>query len=93
MPCRNSEIISLASRSAFNSLPNKKFLESSKLKALADDDISVIQQLNFRLGRVKKHCGKRRKCMLPAFSPFPTMYSKVVFYGVVKSFKDCVERS
>ena len=26
----------------------------------------------------KKHCGKRRKCLLPAFSPFPTMFSKVV---------------
>ena len=22
-----------------------------------------------------KHCGKRRKCWLPAFSPFPTMFS------------------
>ena len=23
----------------------------------------------------RKHCGKRRKCWLPAFSPFPTMFS------------------
>ena len=22
-----------------------------------------------------KHCEKRRKCLLPAFSPFPTMFS------------------
>ena len=22
-----------------------------------------------------KHCGKRRKCWLPAFSPFPTLFS------------------
>ena len=22
-----------------------------------------------------KHCGKKRKCWKPAFSPFPTMYS------------------
>ena len=22
-----------------------------------------------------KHCGKRRKCWWPAFSPFPTMFS------------------
>ena len=22
-----------------------------------------------------KHCGKRRKCWLPAFSPFPTAFS------------------
>ena len=29
-----------------------------------------------------KHCGKRRKCWLPAFSPFPTMFLKAVFLGV-----------
>ena len=23
----------------------------------------------------RKHCGERRKCCLPAFSPFPTMFS------------------
>ena len=23
----------------------------------------------------RKYCGKRRKCWLPAFSPFPTMFS------------------
>ena len=26
-----------------------------------------------------KHCGKRRKCWLPAFSPFPTMFSRAFF--------------
>ena len=29
----------------------------------------------------RKHCGKRRKCWLPAFYPFPTMYSKGFFVG------------
>ena len=24
-----------------------------------------------------KHCGKRRKCWLPAFSPFPTVFSTI----------------
>ena len=24
-----------------------------------------------------KHCGKRRKCWLPAFSPFPSMFSTI----------------
>ena len=23
---------------------------------------------------VRKHCGKKRKCWCPAFSPFPTMF-------------------
>ena len=33
----------------------------------------------------RKHCGKRRKCWLPAFSPFPTMFSKGVIVRVVKA--------
>ena len=37
----------------------------------------------------RKHCGKRRKCWLPAFSSFPAMFSKGFFHGVVKS-RDCV---
>ena len=30
----------------------------------------------FLSGIGRKHCGKRRKCWLPAFSPFPTMFLK-----------------
>ena len=26
----------------------------------------------------RKHCGKRRKCWLPAFSPFPTMFCSLL---------------
>ena len=44
----------------------------------------------------RKHCGKRRKCWLPAFSPFPTMvspfptiFSKGLLFWVIKS-SDCV---
>ena len=37
----------------------------------------------------RKQFGKRRKCWLPAFSPFPTMFSKDFFLRVVKS-RDCV---
>ena len=32
----------------------------------------------------KKHCGKRRKCWLSEFSPFPTMFSKGFFFRVFK---------
>ena len=28
------------------------------------------------IGKGRKHCGKMRKCWLPAFSPFPMMFSK-----------------
>ena len=40
-------------------------------------------------GMAGKHCGKWRKCWLPAFSPFPTMFSKSLFLRVVNS-RDCV---
>ena len=37
----------------------------------------------------RKHCGKSRKCWLPAFSTFLKMFSKGFLYRVVKS-RDCV---
>ena len=40
-------------------------------------------------GKVRKYCEKRRKCWLPAFSSFPTMFSKGFLFKVVKS-RDCV---
>ena len=43
----------------------------------------------FWFGKSRKDCGKRRKCWLPAFSPFPTMLSKAFLSRVVKSC-DCV---
>ena len=56
----------------------------------------MIEKLEFVLvgvaicfGKGRKHCGKRRKCWLTAFSPFPTMYSKGFFHRVIKSC-DCV---
>ena len=40
-------------------------------------------------GKGRKHCGKRRKCWYPAFSPFPTMFSKALLLRVV----DCIVES
>ena len=59
-------------------LPNDKILELSKFKAYADDKINATRSLNFVLGGVKNILGKRRKCWLPAFSPFPKMFSKAL---------------
>ena len=39
-------------------------------------------------GKSRKHCVKRRKCRLPAFSPFHAMFSKGFFFKVVKCW-DC----
>ena len=33
-------------------------------------------KIELDLGKVRKYFGKRRKCWLAAFSPFPTMFSK-----------------
>ena len=40
----------------------------------------------------RKHCGKRRKCWLPAFSPFTKKFSRDFFLVVVNS-RDCVIKS
>ena len=48
---------------------------------------SLILEICFWKGR--KHCGKRRKYLLLAFSPFPTMFSKGFFLKVVKSRDFC----
>ena len=48
----------------FNSLPNDKFLDWSKLNALADDKINVTEKLEFVLRRLRKHYGKSSKCWL-----------------------------
>ena len=59
----------------------------SKFKAFADDKINVTPKICLRKGR--KQCGKRRKCRLPAFFPFPTMFSNGFLYRVIFS-RDCV---
>ena len=38
-----------------------------------------------------KHCGKRRKCWLPALSPSPTLFSKAFFLRVIES-RDCLAK-
>ena len=61
-------------------------MDLSKLKALAD---KCDLKADICFGKSRKHCGKRGKCWLPAFSPFPTMFSKGYFLRVVKS-RDCL---
>ena len=60
---------------SLNYLPNDKILDSSKLKAFADEKINVAQKFKIIIWRCRKHCGKRRKSWLQAFSPFATMFS------------------
>ena len=74
-------------------LPNNKILDQSKFKVFAVK-INVTKKKkneNFSV-KGRKRCGKRRKCWLLAFSPFPTMFSKGVFGRVIKS-RVCVVKS
>ena len=73
-----------------NPFPNNKILSLLKSKAFADDKITVTEKIC--LCKSRKHYGKRRKCWLPAFSPFPTMFSVGFFLRVIKSW-DCVVKS
>ena len=74
-----------------NSLPNDKTLDVAKLKALADDELHVARMVNSRFDKSGKHCGKRTKFWLPAFSPFNKVFS-CAFLTVIKS-RDCVVKS
>ena len=75
-----------------NAVPNRNFFDRSQLKAFADNENKCNLKKEILFGMGGKHCGKRRKCWLPAFSPFPTMFSKAFFSRGVKS-RDCVGKS
>ena len=68
-------------RFLFNPLLNDKISDWSKLKAFTDDKIDVTKKWKFVSGRVENIVGK---CWLPAFSHFPTMFSKGSLSGLLK---------
>ena len=45
---------------------------------------TLFKRQNFVLNIAESIVGKRQKCWLSAFSPFPTMFSKDFFASVVK---------
>ena len=62
----------------------------TKLKAFADNKLNVAElKMTISLSDRVENTGKRRKCWLPAFSPFPTVFSKAASFRTVKS-RDCV---
>ena len=67
-------------------------LVQSKFQAFADDKKKCDQKIEICVGKGRKHCRKKKKCWLPAFSPFPTMFSKGLIPRVVKS-RDSVVKS
>ena len=66
----------------FNSLPGDKILALSKF---AHDHFNVTQNIKLVFCKVEKIPGNRKNCWLPAFSPFPTMFSKGCSLKGIKS--------
>ena len=75
---------------SLNHFANGKFLDWSIFKVFADDKINMTEKKNeISSKKERKLGGERRKFMLPASSPFLTMFSKGLFYRVAES-PDCV---
>ena len=74
-----------------NSWPNDKNFGLVQTESIGRRQNECDSKTEFALGRVENTQGKGSKCWLPAFSSFPTMFSKGYFLGVVKS-RDCVKR-
>ena len=71
------------------SLPYNKKIGLTLIESICRKQIKCDSKTEISLEKDRKHYGKRRKCWLPAFSPFPTMFSKDYFFRVVKS-RNCV---
>ena len=57
-------------------------------KAKAFTDVNVTKKHDFLLSwGKKKYCRERRKCWLPAFSLFPTIFSKPIIQFLKNSVK------
>ena len=52
--------------------------------------LNEVQMMIYYLDKKKQHSGKRTKCLLPAFYPFTTMFSKVFLFKIVKTQDLCV---
>ena len=68
----------------FHSLPNDKLLDSSKLKAIADDKINVTEKFKLVSGRVENIVEKRENAGYQHFLLFPQCFQKVSHTGSLK---------
>ena len=68
----------------FNSLPNNKFLDWSKLKAFVDDKLNLAEKLKFDLGQVENIVGRGENAGYQHFLLFPQCFQKASFQGSLK---------
>ena len=67
-----------------NPLPNNKILDITKVKGFAVSKLHIAKMIVSLFDKSRKHCGNGRKCWLPAFSAFHTVFSKAFFLRVTK---------
>ena len=73
---------------SFNSLPNGKFSDCSKLKAFADDKINKTEKSKFVVGRLENIVGQGENAVYQHFLLFPECFQKSWLCG--KEFRvDC----
>ena len=65
----------------FNSLPNDKFSDWSKLKAFADDKLNLTEKLKLELERVENIVGKGENAGYQHFLLFPQCFQKASILG------------
>ena len=73
---------------SLNSVPNVNFFGQDQIQSSCRQRFQCFLNYNFCLRSGRKHYGKRRKCWLPAFSPFSTMFSSLLLQGLENL--DCV---
>ena len=70
--------------SFFNSLPNNKILDVTKLKAFADDKINIAQVKISIFDKVENIVGKGENAGYQHFLLFPQCFQKASFLGSLK---------
>ena len=56
------------------------------MKDFADNNLKFEEKWQKVIQTGRKHCGKRKNCLLRAISPFPTVFSKGLFPRGVKRY-------
>ena len=68
-------------KTQFNSLPNNKILDWSKLKAFADDNINMTQKLKYVLERLENIVGKGENAVTSIFFFSHNVFKRLLFQG------------
>ena len=68
----------------FNTLPNDKFLNVTKLKAFAEDKLNIAKMTIFFCDRVENTVGKEENAGYQHFLMFPQCFSKPSFSWSLK---------